>query len=188
MRRISDSKSSALSKDLYTDANRRYATSSKARSGSRMASPISFAWTWELPWLRMLSSTSWAKSFNASSETSRPWQARRTPVITLSRLNGSESPFRLITVKIAFSTVVKRPVQEVHSRRRRMDAPESMIRESITREESLWQKGQCTGSWPIYNRGARIIVGQPTPQILQPGAFWLVFSSLPPPCLLAGVQ
>ena len=45
---------------------------------------------------------------SASSSTGLPWQARRTPRTTLSRLNGSVTPLRLTTASTASSTVVNR--------------------------------------------------------------------------------
>ena len=43
----------------------------------------------------------------------------------------------------AVSKVLKRSPQCSHPRRRRMVAPSSDTRESITRVSSCWQKGQC---------------------------------------------
>src|SRR5690606_9341270 len=43
------------------------------------------------------------------------------------------------------SRVEKRSPQASHSRRRRMVAPSSDTRESITRVSLCWQKGQCIG-------------------------------------------
>ena len=125
---------------------------------------MSFASTWELPWERTFLH-SWASRLSASSETSLPWQARRTPRTTLSRLKGSVTPLRFITRRTAFSIVVKRPPHLVHSRRRRMAAPASMMRESMTREWSWWQNGQYTAcfqrlSWsgPMKKQVAPILL------------------------------
>src|SRR6185312_6710385 len=81
---------------------------------------------------------SWA---SWSSSTGRPWQARRTPLMTLVRLNGSVTPLRLMTAKVASSTVVKRRPQSRQLRRRRMTWPSSCSRESTTRESGCRQYG-----------------------------------------------
>ena len=73
----------------------------------------------------------------------RPWQARRTPLITFSRLNGSVTPLRLTTANTAVSTVVNRLPHSGQDRRRRMAAPSSVSRESTTRESAWRQNGQC---------------------------------------------
>jgi hypothetical protein len=59
----------------------------------------------------------------------------RTPDITFSRLNGSMTPERLMTLRLV-STVVNRPPHCGHWRRRRMLRPSSLVRESITRESA----------------------------------------------------
>jgi len=64
----------------------------------------------------------------------RPWQARRTPRITFSRLNGSVTPLRLTTASTAVSTVVNRRPHSGQDRRRRIACPSSVSRESTTRE------------------------------------------------------
>ena len=55
-------------------------------------------------------------------------------------------PLRLTTMRMAFSTVVKRPAQSEHSRRRRIADPPSITRESSTLDCSWWQNGQCMRS------------------------------------------
>ena len=82
--------------------------------------------------------------------TGRPWQARRTPATTLLRLKGSTTPLRLTTASTASSTVVNRRPHAGHERRRRVVAPSSASRESMTRLSALWQNGQrtaLTSSW-----------------------------------------
>src|SRR5215218_1835840 len=109
-----------------------------------MASPTSLAGTSAAPVARMASSTCWASSCSWSSSTGRPWQARRTPATTLDRLKGSLTPLRLTTASTASSTVVNRRPHLGHERRRRVVAPSSASRESITRLSALWQNGQRT--------------------------------------------
>jgi len=46
------------------------------------------------------------------------------------------------------SSVLKRSPQASHSRRRRIVAPSSLTRESITRVSTCWQKGQCNVAYP----------------------------------------
>ena len=65
------------------------------------------------------------------------WQARRTPATTLDRLNGSLTPLRLTTARTASSTVVNRRPHFGHDRRRRVVAPSSASRESMTRLSGL---------------------------------------------------
>jgi hypothetical protein len=67
----------------------------------------------------------------------------RTPDITFSRLNGSMTPERFITLRLAVSIVEKRPPHSGHCRRRRMLNPSSLVRESMTRESAWRQNGQC---------------------------------------------
>src|SRR5690242_15244489 len=90
----------------------------------------------------MHSSTRWARRARSSSVTGRPWQALRTPARTLPRLNGSLAPERLVTVRLAVSIVVKRRPHSGHWRRRRMELPSSVVRESMTRESVCRQNGQ----------------------------------------------
>ncbi len=59
--------------------------------------PTSWASISATPLARTVSSTRWASSARSSSLTGRPWQALRTPTSTLSRLNGSLAPERLVT-------------------------------------------------------------------------------------------
>ena len=75
--------------------------------------------------------------------TGRPWHALRTPDMTFSRLNGSITPDRLMTFRLAVSIVEKRPPHSGHWRRRRMLRPSSLVRESMTRESGWRQNGQC---------------------------------------------
>ena len=107
-----------------------------------MASPTSWLGTSAAPVARMASSTCWASSCSWSSSTGRPWQARRTPATTLERLNGSLTPLRLTTASTASSTVVNRRLHFGHERRRRVVAPSSASRESMTLLSALWQNGQ----------------------------------------------
>src|SRR5699024_3892182 len=109
-------------------------------------SPTSWASISARPLERMLSSTRWASIASWSSLTGRPWQALRTPEITLARLNGSLTPERLSTEREAVSEVEKRREQFGHWRRRRIVAPSSDVRESTTRESEWRQNGQCIRS------------------------------------------
>jgi hypothetical protein len=63
----------------------------------------------------------------------------------LSRLNGSLAPDRLVTLRLAVSTVVNRRPHSGHCRRRRIEVPSSEARLSTTRLSPCRQKGQCTG-------------------------------------------
>ena len=85
------------------------------------ALPTSSEVTSARPRERRSSSTFCPSSFRSSSLTGRPWQALRTPEITLSLLNGSTPPERLVTSSILVSTVVKRLLHFGHTRRRRME-------------------------------------------------------------------
>src|SRR4051794_10100372 len=109
-----------------------------------MAKPISCASISAAPVDRICSSTRWASSASWSSPTGRPWQALRTPETIFDRLNGSVTPDRLTTVRLAVSTVLKRRPHCGHTRRRRMAVPSSVLRESTTRESAERQNGQFT--------------------------------------------
>src|SRR5690606_19028164 len=61
-----------------------------------------------------------------------------------SRLNGSTTPERLTTERLAVSIVVNLRPHSGHWRRRRIDAPSSEVLESTTRESPCLQNGQCT--------------------------------------------
>ena len=76
--------------------------------------------------------------------TGRPWQALRTPVMILARLNGSLAPDRFTPVRLAVSRVLNRRPHSGHCRRRRMAAPAAVLREPTTRESAWRQKGQFT--------------------------------------------
>src|SRR5690606_32100494 len=71
-----------------------------------------------------------------------PWHALRTPDTIFSRLNGSTIPERLMTLRLAVSVVEKRRPHSGHWRRRRIDSPSSLVRESMTRLSGRRQKGQ----------------------------------------------
>src|SRR5262245_5123992 len=79
-----------------------------------------------------------------SSVTGLPWQARRTPLTILSRVNGSVAPLRLPTIRITVSWVVNLRPHEGHARRRRIAAPSSAVRLSMTRLSAFLQYGQHT--------------------------------------------
>src|SRR5215469_4741966 len=66
----------------------------------------------------------------------------------LSRLNGSVTPLRLATVRITVSCVVNRRPQAGQARRRRIAAPSSLVRLSITLLSGCLQYGQYTRSPP----------------------------------------
>src|SRR5699024_7229348 len=93
----------------------------------------------------MVSSTSCASLAKSYLSTARPWQALRTPLITLARLNGSATPERLITLSEVVSNVVNRLSHDRHSPRRRIAEPSSSERESTTRDAACRQNGQCRG-------------------------------------------
>ena len=69
----------------------------------------------------------------------RPCGRRRR---SSARLNGSVTPERLTTVRLAVSTVLKRRPHSGQTRRRRMATPSSVLRESTTRESAERQNGQ----------------------------------------------
>src|SRR5699024_12606474 len=74
--------------------------------------------------------------------------------MTLSRLNGSATHERLITLSEVVSNLVNRLSHDRHSRRRRIAEPSSSERESTTRDSSCRQNGQCiVGRKPLYNIG-----------------------------------
>jgi hypothetical protein len=79
-----------------------------------------------------VSSTRWARIASWSSLTGLPWHALRTPRVILSRVKGSVTPLRLPTIKITVSWVVKRRPHAGHDRRRRIAAPSSAVRLSMT--------------------------------------------------------
>ena len=95
---------------------------------------MSFASICDAPVERMVSSTFCASTARSESVTGRPWQALRTPETIFSRLNGSATPLRLITLRLAVSVVENRRPHSGHCRRRRMESPSSLVRESMTRE------------------------------------------------------
>jgi hypothetical protein len=108
-----------------------------------MARPTSWAGSSAWPLHRSASSTSWPRRASWSSVTGRPLHALRTPLIALSRLNGSVAPERLLTINCICSTVEKRRSQAGQARRRRIALPSSATRESSTRVSVLRQCGQC---------------------------------------------
>src|SRR3954447_4285920 len=110
-----------------------------------MARPTSLLGTSAEPVARTASSTLAASTASCASSTGRPWHARRTPSMTLLRSKGSLTPLRLTTASTGSSTVVNRRPHTGHDRRRRVVAPSSVSRESMTRLSGLWQKGQRTG-------------------------------------------
>jgi hypothetical protein len=65
-----------------------------------------------------------------------------------SRENGSVTPLRLDTISRTVSCVVNRRPHSGHARRRRIAAPSSVERLSITRLSGLRQKGQCKTPTP----------------------------------------
>ena len=68
-----------------------------------------------------------------SSLTGRPWHARCTPRMILSRVKGSVTPLRLATIRMTVSCVVNRRPHSGHDRRRRIAVPSSAVRLSMTR-------------------------------------------------------
>jgi hypothetical protein len=60
-------------------------------------------------------------------------------LVIFSRLNGSVTPLRLLTIRITVSWVVNRRPQPGQDRRRRMAAPSSAVRLSMTRLSGLRQ-------------------------------------------------
>src|SRR5947209_284222 len=98
-----------------------------------------------------------------SGSTLRLRSAISTERASLSRSNGSRRPLRLITVSsrnCTRSNVVKRKLQERHTRRRRIAAESSVGRESFTWVSRLWHFGQripppLPYSSALINREAR---------------------------------
>src|SRR3989337_695584 len=103
---------------------------------------MSFASTWDAPVARIVSSTFCASMARSVSVTGRPWHALRTPETIFSRLNGSTTPLRFTTLRLAVSVVVNRRPHSGHCLRLRMESPSSLVRESMTRESGYRQKGQ----------------------------------------------
>src|SRR5215469_18396474 len=87
-----------------------------------------------------------------SSVTGLPWQARRTPLTILSRVNGSVAPLRLATIKITVSWVVNRRPHDGQDRRRRIAVPSSAVRLSMTLLSGFLQYGQNTDHL-LYRQG-----------------------------------
>src|SRR5204862_3552563 len=89
---------------------------------------------------------------------------------SLSRANGTRRPLRLITVRSRSCTrskVVKRKLQPMHTRRRRITAESSVGRESFTCVSRLLQLGQRIESALLVDREA---VGQ-RPHAFLDGSF-----------------
>src|ERR1700710_747168 len=120
-----------------------------------MASPMSFASTCAAPVERTVSSTRWASTARSESVTGRPWHALRTPLMIFSRLNGTTTPLRLMTFRLAVSVVLKRRPHSGHWRRRLMATPSSEVRESTTRESGYLQYGQYMVRRVYRSIGAR---------------------------------
>jgi hypothetical protein len=93
-----------------------------------------------------VSSARWARIASWSSLTGLPWHALRTPLVILSRVNGSVTPLRLPTMRITVSWVVNLRPHSGHDRRRRIAAPSSAVRLSMTRLSVRLQYGQFTRS------------------------------------------
>merc|ERR1711969_298652 len=106
----------------------------------------------------MASSTVCARTARSLSVTGLPWHAFRTPLMTFSRLKGSITPDRLMTLRLAVSIVENRPPHCGHCLRRRMLRPSSLVRESMTRESGLRQNGQCIAPLSLEPRGDRLAV------------------------------
>src|SRR3954454_11959267 len=118
-----------------------------------MARPTSWLGTSAAPLARTVSSTRCASSAIASSSTGRPWQALRTPLMILVRLNGSVTPLRFTIANTASSTVVNRLPHSGHDRRRRINWPSSASRESTTRESACRKYGHPTENPPVAGSG-----------------------------------
>ena len=117
-----------------------------------MARPTSCEGTSPSPRALIVSSTCWARIASLSSLTGRPWHARCTPRMILSRANGSVTPLRLATIRMTVSWVVNRRPHSGHARRRRIAVPSSAVRLSMTLLSGFRQNGQCTRSppWPLF--------------------------------------
>jgi hypothetical protein len=72
----------------------------------------------------------------------------------LSRVKGSVAPLRLATIRITVSWVVNLRPHEGQARRRRIAAPSSAVRLSMTRLSGFLQYGQNTQSPPALRHGA----------------------------------
>src|SRR5437870_7459031 len=84
-------------------------------------------------------------SSTRSGSTGRLRSAIASERISLSRSNGTRRPLRLMTTSsrnCTRSKVVKRKLQERHTRRRRIAAESSVGRESFTWVSRLWHFGQ----------------------------------------------
>src|SRR5690606_13203011 len=147
--RASSSRKSATSSNArYTAAKRTYAAWSSLRSPAITSSP-----TGRLAISRSVVMRSWCTTARTaasicSSDTGRFCSARSKPWRSLRASNWSRRP-SLLMIAGSFSSIVsrvlKRSPQASHSRRRRMVAPSSLTRESMTRVSACWQKGQCIG-------------------------------------------
>src|SRR4051812_3517408 len=133
---------------------------------------------------RICSSTRWASSASWSSPTGRPWQALRTPETIFGRLNGSVTPDRLTTVRLAVSTVLKRRPHCGQTRRRRMAQPSSVLRESTTRESAERQNGQYM-AFDLLVCGRRPLLLGTTRRspVEEPGDYmWMAYSGVTTRC------
>jgi hypothetical protein len=101
------------------------------------------------PVARIASSTRWPSLASESSLTGRPWQARRTPAMTLSREKGSVTPLRLLTMSSTVSCVVNLRPHAGQVRLRRIAAPSSVERLSMTLVSGWRQNGQCIADSPF---------------------------------------
>src|SRR6185437_15182413 len=81
------------------------------------------------------------------------WQARRTPRTIFSLLNGSVTPLRFATIRITVSCVVNLRPHSGQDRRRRIAAPSSAVRLSMTRLSGYRQYGQYTHHHPLIPSG-----------------------------------
>jgi len=79
----------------------------------------------------------------------------RTPLRIFSRLNGSVTPDRLVTARLAVSRVENLRPHDGHCRRRLMLEPSSVVRESTTLESENRQNGQYT--WVLLVVGTCLV-------------------------------
>ena len=109
------------------------------------------------PLMRMAWITARTAASICSSDTGRFCSARSKPARSLRASNVSRLPSLLMTAGSLismFSSVENRSPQASHSRRRRIVAPSSETRESITRVSVCWQKGQCMGQSREWGAGS----------------------------------
>src|SRR5690606_13998829 len=145
-RSSSSRKSVMSSNERYTEAKRTKPTWSSLRSSAITNSPTRREASSRSVVMRSWCTTARTAASICSSETGRLCSARSMLVRSLRASNGSRRPSPLMmtgSLSSIVSSVLKRSPQASHSRRRRIVAPSSDARESMTLVSWCWQKGQC---------------------------------------------